>query len=547
MSKYFSFIVALLLAFSAVDLYAEEGNNKEGNNNDGAVVVESNAVVANEILSLRPSYLNGQMSSCNEIDFGYDFYDAYQNQKPVTHNYSIWDDATWAGIPFVAAGFLVKGVKKDFREARNKLNGDFHNRTDDILQFAPLAATFVIKAVGVEGRSNWGRFLVSSAFSYMSMALFVNAIKYSAKEMRPDGTTANSFPSGHTATAFAGATILHKEYGMTRSPIYSVLGYAAATTTGVMRSLNNRHWISDIMVGAGLGIIATDVGYMIAGAIFRDKGIKRDYMTDMEDFEKYPSFISVSIGAMRMDNLHLPSDFISASGFTPTEDGKLRLGTGSTVGFEGAYFFNKYFGVGGKGRVNIAPVRANGMNAYEIDEGKLIPYKETSKGDETDQLATYMFDIGPYFSIPFTKKLSLDMSAFVGYMHNSDFELICTDQQDLKWRDIKKWTKADLEKFIAEGHYIGDMIMADESNNLKFGAGLSLSWAVQNNLCIDLNFSYDYAKVPYNMGYFSDAEFAVNYELTKDFQKSVDAAWSETSIKKSTNMFGGGVSISFSF
>ena len=45
------------------------------------------------------------------------------------------------------------------------------------------------------------------------MATAVNSLKYSCKVMRPDGSTRNSFPSGHTATAFMAATMLHKEYG----------------------------------------------------------------------------------------------------------------------------------------------------------------------------------------------------------------------------------------------------------------------------------------------------------------------------------------------
>lgn len=55
--------------------------------------------------------------------------------------------------------------------------------------------------------------LVSDAFSATLLAAAVNGIKYTAKVPRPDGSSRNSFPSGHTAVAFMGATILHKEYG----------------------------------------------------------------------------------------------------------------------------------------------------------------------------------------------------------------------------------------------------------------------------------------------------------------------------------------------
>lgn len=75
---------------------------------------------------------------------------------------------------------------------------------------------------------------------------------------RPDGSNNKSFPSGHTATAFMAATMLHKEYGG-RSPWYSIAGYSMATVTGVSRMLNNKHWLSDVLVGAGIGILGVSV------------------------------------------------------------------------------------------------------------------------------------------------------------------------------------------------------------------------------------------------------------------------------------------------
>ena len=102
---------------------------------------------------------------------------------------------------------------------------------------------------------------MSNAFSGLLMAGFVNSIKYTVKEKRPDNTSNNSFPSGHTATAFMCATILHKEYG-NKSPWYSIGGYTLAGLTGVTRQLNNRHWIGDILAGAGIGILSADLGYI---------------------------------------------------------------------------------------------------------------------------------------------------------------------------------------------------------------------------------------------------------------------------------------------
>ena len=74
-----------------------------------------------------------------------------------------------------------------------------------------------MKLAGVQSRSSWKELAVSNVFSAALMAGFVNSLKYTTRETRPDNTSNNSFPSGHTATAFMCATILHKEYGM-KSP-----------------------------------------------------------------------------------------------------------------------------------------------------------------------------------------------------------------------------------------------------------------------------------------------------------------------------------------
>lgn len=91
------------------------------------------------------------------------------------------------------------------------------------------------------------------------MAMVIPLKKFTAVP-RPDTGAKTSFPSGHTAQAFAAATFLHKEYGKDY-PIISILGYTAATGVGVMRVMNNRHWASDVLAGAGIGILATNLAY----------------------------------------------------------------------------------------------------------------------------------------------------------------------------------------------------------------------------------------------------------------------------------------------
>ena len=199
------------------------------------------------------------------------------------------------GTPLIVGGVVMQAYDADFRRLRNGYSRSFRQNYDDWLQYAPAGAMVALKACGVKSRSSWGRMLVSDAFSAGLMTIGVNSLKYSCRVMRPDGSSRNSFPSGHTATAFMTATMLHKEYGH-RSPWYSIGGYTVATVTGVTRQLNNRHWMSDIMVGAGIGILATELGYYLADLIFKEKGLNITETYSIYDRYRRPSFLGFSLG-----------------------------------------------------------------------------------------------------------------------------------------------------------------------------------------------------------------------------------------------------------
>ena len=71
---------------------------------------------------------------------------------------------------------------------------------------------------------------------------------------------ATSFPSGHTAQAFAAAAMLSEEYGYHYKWV-PYLSYGIASTVGVLRMANNKHYLSDVLVAAGIGILSTKVAY----------------------------------------------------------------------------------------------------------------------------------------------------------------------------------------------------------------------------------------------------------------------------------------------
>lgn len=184
---------------------------------------------------------------------------------------------TWTADAQVASPNA--SIDTDILALRNTAIPDFSWHYDDYLQYAPAGLMLALKACGYESRSSWGRMLTSDAFSAASMAVMVNGIKYSVKRLRPDGSARNSFPSGHTATAFMTAAMLDKEYGW-RSPWFSIGGYTAAALTGVSRIMNNRHWMSDVVAGAAVGIGAVHLGYFITDCIFKDKGLSSGFQEE---------------------------------------------------------------------------------------------------------------------------------------------------------------------------------------------------------------------------------------------------------------------------
>ena len=148
--------------------------------------------------------------------------------------------------------------------------GDMHYSVDDWLQYSPAVVMLGMKAAGYDSRSSWGRMVVSDAFSVAVMTAAVNGLKYTVARPRPDGSSRNSFPSGHTATSFMVAAMLHEEYGW-RSPWISFGGYAVASFTGISRIINNRHWASDVVAGAVIGMASVRLGYFLADLIFKDR------------------------------------------------------------------------------------------------------------------------------------------------------------------------------------------------------------------------------------------------------------------------------------
>ena len=445
---------------------------------------------------------------------GPDFRFLENTTNPAAKPYSFLDDQTWVGIPVFIAGLILKGEKEAFRQNYNNPNTkirlikyNFHSSIDDFTQYTGLALTTGLKLAGIEGRSSWPRMAASTAASYAVMAALVNSIKYTSSDVRPDSKKRNSWPSGHTATYFVSATILHKEYGLTRSPWYSIAGYSVATATGVMRVLNNRHWISDVLSGAGIGILSTELAYGICDLLFRDKGLLMNDLSVYPDMRKNPSFVSISMG-IGLGNKDLTLPPFDLYGYGDEHDKKpmsLQFGSATAVGAEGAYFFNPYIGVGARLRVKATPVKKWSSFATEEEEymKSVLENPELHVGVtdlnltvESDHITEFAADAGLYFNLPLSSRFALGTKILAGRSVMDDVDVnghfAGYKMNMVNGRFVKTEETVDCE---------WDYIDLSASNSYKFGSGFSVTYAHKNSFSWRVFVDYDYATKTYTASY----------------------------------------------
>lgn len=170
-------------------------------------------------------------------------------------------------IPGVLIGYGVAALNSrslnDFdKDVREDLKHNTHTDIDQFTLYAPAAAVYALNAFGVKGKHNFKDRTIVYATAFLLSNLTVKTLKSTTDVTRPNGLVDNSFPSGHTTAAFLGAEFLWQEYKDV-SIWYGVAGYTVATATGVMRLTNDRHWVSDIVAGAGIGILSTKAAYWL--------------------------------------------------------------------------------------------------------------------------------------------------------------------------------------------------------------------------------------------------------------------------------------------
>ncbi|MCM1312092.1 MAG: phosphatase PAP2 family protein [Bacteroides sp.] len=315
-------------------------------------------------------------------------------------------------------GIVLSIADNNFNKKSGFLTRVHHDKADYGVALAPLAANWILKVAGVESRSTTQRMLMANAMALALSSGISSGLKASVKETRPDGSDENSMPSGHTTLAFVGATILHREYGH-HSPWISVGGYTAATATQLLRLRNSRHWINDTFIGAGIGVVSTNVAYFLTDAVLGERGINRprmmksDMMRVMRYNERPSSFSLVSGTEIGKRNVS-PDAYELLSGF----DGQMSVSMSSTfyAGFETSLFLNDKWAVEAMARVSNSRAKAS--------LASLANETPTVGGCNINM---YHTDMGLKYSLPVTLASRFSLRAFAGVRFLDEADMLDAD------------------------------------------------------------------------------------------------------------------------
>lgn len=169
-----------------------------------------------------------------------------------------------AFIGYGVASLTVKDLKQINFSTRDEIieHKPDHIKLDNYTQFAPAVLVYGLNAAGVQGKHNFrDRSIIYGTSMFITSAITL-PLKHIVKEERPNQSNNLSFPSGHTAIAFASAQFMFREYKDTNFWL-GISGYSLAVFTGVYRMLNDKHWVGDVVAGAGFGILSTELAYWL--------------------------------------------------------------------------------------------------------------------------------------------------------------------------------------------------------------------------------------------------------------------------------------------
>lgn len=142
----------------------------------------------------------------------------------------------------------------------------FHTNAANFVMWTPSASVYAMDALNVKTAHNFREHLIIEAGSVIITGGIGYGMRLISRNIKAYKTNGSKFPSGHTANAFRGAEIVHQELKKTQ-PAWSYSGYLVAIGVGVLRIYGKDHLLSEVLAGAGLGILSTKLTYWIFGKV----------------------------------------------------------------------------------------------------------------------------------------------------------------------------------------------------------------------------------------------------------------------------------------
>lgn len=143
---------------------------------------------------------------------------------------------------------------------------NFHTNAADYLMWVPSASVYAMDAFHVKTQHNFKEHLILDAGSILVTGGMGYVMRKISQHIEVYNTHNTEFPSGHTANAFRGAEIVHQELKFSH-PVLSYSGYLVATGVGLLRIYTKTHLLSEVLAGAGLGILSTKLTYWVFGKV----------------------------------------------------------------------------------------------------------------------------------------------------------------------------------------------------------------------------------------------------------------------------------------
>lgn len=189
-------------------------------------------------------------------------------------------------VCLIASGAVLSN-SQIIKDVQYNFVGNKKTTLDNYFQIAPAAITIGMETIGIKGKHNPLETAVIFTMSNVILNSIVHPLKIITKVQRPDNRDYRSFPSGHTSEAFASAELMRIEFKES-NPWLSYAGYLMAGATGYLRMYNNKHWISDVLAGAGIGIASTKLSVFIfdeMAARFKQKHQKNQHSIFLPSYQ----------------------------------------------------------------------------------------------------------------------------------------------------------------------------------------------------------------------------------------------------------------------